>query len=65
VGRRSGVANCGKVTRRQEIGNESGFVYSAKMDGRNIQEIKGFLEELPREGVEVLFANYVAEKQTL
>jgi hypothetical protein len=41
---------------------KSGFVYSAKMDERDIMEIKGFLEELPREGVEVLFANYVAGK---
>jgi len=29
------------------------------MDERDIMEIKGFL---PREGVEVLFANYVAGK---
>jgi hypothetical protein len=85
VGRRSGVANSGKmiqpggrlemidswtkkspsgkiVTVKIEGDKKSGFVYSAKMDGRDIQEIKGFLEELPREAVEVLFARYVAEK---
>jgi hypothetical protein len=50
------------VTFKIEGDRKSGFVYSAKMDRRDIQEIKGFLEELPREGVEVLFANYVAGK---
>ncbi|PYT38893.1 MAG: hypothetical protein DMG47_22460 [Acidobacteria bacterium] len=35
---------------------------SAKMDGRDIKEITGFREQLTREGVEVMFANYVAGK---
>ena|SRR5438477_12094941 len=50
------------VTFKIEGDRKSGFVYSAKMDGRDIQEIKGFLEELPREAVEVLLVRYVAEK---
>ena len=32
------------------------------MDGRDIKEITGFREQLTREGVEVMFANYVAGK---
>jgi hypothetical protein len=47
---------------KMEGDRKSGFVYSAKMEGRDIQEIKGFREQLTREGVEVLFANYVAGK---
>jgi hypothetical protein len=39
---------------------KSGFVYSAKIEGRDIKEITGFLQELTREEVEVMFANYVA-----
>ena len=50
------------MTFKIEGDRKSGFVYSAKMDGRDIKEIKGFLEELPREGVEVMFANYIAGK---
>jgi len=50
------------VTFKIEGDRKSGFMYSAKMDGRDIREIKGFLEELTREGVEVMFANYVAGK---
>ena len=50
------------VTFKIEGDRKSGFVYSAKMDGRDIKEITGFLEELTREGVEVMFANYVAGK---
>jgi hypothetical protein len=50
------------VTFKIEGDRKSGFAYSAKMDGRDVQEIKGFLEELPREAVEVLFVRYVAEK---
>jgi hypothetical protein len=53
-------ANGKTVIFKIEGDRKSGFVYSAKMDERDIMEIKGFLEELPREGVEVLFANYVA-----
>jgi len=40
--------------------SESGFVYSAKMGGRDISEITGSLEELTREQVEAAFADYVA-----
>jgi hypothetical protein len=50
------------VTFKIEGDRKSGFVYSAKMEGRDVQEIKGFLEELPREAMEVLFVRYVAEK---
>jgi hypothetical protein len=50
------------VTFKIEGDRKSGFVYSAKMEGRDVQEIKGFLEELPREAVEVLFVRYVAGK---
>jgi len=50
------------VTFKIEGDRKSGFVYSAKMDGRDIKEIKGFRDELTREGVEVMFANYVAGK---
>jgi predicted ATP-dependent Lon-type protease len=39
---------------------KSGFVYSAKIEGQDSMEITGFLEELTREQVEVMFANYVA-----
>ena len=55
-------ANGRTVTYKIEGDKKSGFVHSAKMDERDIMEIKGLLEELPREGVEVLFANYVAGK---
>jgi hypothetical protein len=54
--------NSKTVTFKIEGDRKSGFVYSAKMEGRDVQEIKGFLEELPREAVEVLFVRYVAEK---
>jgi len=50
------------VTFKIEGDRKSGYVYSAKMDGRDIKEITGFREELTREGVEVMFANYVAGK---
>jgi len=56
--RKSGFVNSFKI----EGDRKSGFVYSAKMDGRDIKEITGFREELTREGVEVMFANYVAGK---
>jgi len=32
------------------------------MDGRDIKEITGFLEDLTREVAEVMFSNYVAGK---
>jgi hypothetical protein len=48
------------VTFKIEGDRKSGFVYSAKIEGRDIKEITGFLEELTREQVEVMFANYVA-----
>jgi hypothetical protein len=41
---------------------KSGFVYSAKMDGRDIKEISGSLKNLTRDDVEIMFANYVAGK---
>jgi hypothetical protein len=50
------------VTFKIEGDRKSGFVYSAKMEGRDIREITGFLEELTRERVEAMFANYVAGK---
>jgi len=39
----------------------SGFVYSAKMDGRDIKEITGSLKEPTREDVETMFANYTGQ----
>ena len=36
------------VTFKIEGDRKAGFVYSAKMDGRDIKEIAGFLEELTR-----------------
>ena len=50
------------VTFKSEGDRESGFVYSAKMDGRESWEIKGSLEVLTREEVETMFAAYVAEE---
>jgi hypothetical protein len=50
------------ITFKIEGDRKAGFVYSAKIEGRGIKEITGFREELTREEVEVLFANYVAEK---
>jgi|SRR5689334_7858573 len=47
------------VTFKIEGDRKSGFVYSAKIEGRDTKEITGFLEELTREQVEVMFANYV------
>jgi len=40
---------------------KSGFVCSAKMDGRDIKEITGYKEVLTRNEVEALFADYVGE----
>ena len=50
------------VTFKIEGDRKSGFVYSAKMDGRDIKEITGSLKELTREDVETMFANYAAGK---
>ena len=50
------------VTFKIEGDRKAGFLYSAKMDGRDIKEITGFRDELTREGVEVMFSNYVAGK---
>ena len=52
----------GHVTFKIEGDRKSGFVYSAKMDGRDIKEITGSLKDLTREDVETMFANYVAGK---
>jgi len=48
------------VTFKIEGDRKSGFVYSAKMDERDIKEITGSLKELTREDVETMFVNYVA-----
>jgi len=50
------------VTFKIEGDRKFGFVYAAKMDRRDIKEITGFRDELTREGVEVMFSNYVAGK---
>ena len=50
------------VTFKIEGDRKSGFVYSAKMDGRDIKEITGSLKVLTREDVETMFVNYVAGK---
>ncbi len=50
------------VNLKIEGDRKSGFVYSAKMDGRDIKEITGSLKELTREDVETMFANYAAGK---
>jgi len=50
------------VTFKIEGDRKSGFVYSAKMDGRDIKEITGSLKELTREDVETMFVNYAAGK---
>ena len=50
------------VTFTIEGDRKSGFVYSAKMDGRDIKEITGSLKELTCEEVETMFANYAAGK---
>ena len=50
------------VTFKIEGDRKSGFVYSAKMDGRDIKEITGSLKELTREDVETMFANYAGGK---
>ncbi len=39
---------------------KSGFVCSAKMDGRDIKEITGCRDVLTRKEVEAMFADYVA-----
>ena len=50
------------VTFKIEGDRKSGFVYSAKMDGRDIKEITGSLKELTREDVETMFVSYAAGK---
>jgi len=50
------------VTFKIEGDRKAGFLYSAKMDGRDIKEISGSLKELTREDVETMFANYAAGK---
>jgi hypothetical protein len=50
------------VTFKIEGSKEAGFVYYAKMDGRDLSVITGSLEDLTREQVEALFDDYVAEK---
>ena len=48
------------VTFKIEGDKKSGFVYSAKMDGRNIMDrFTGSLEVLTRKEVENMFADYV------
>jgi len=41
---------------------DAGFVYSAKMDGRDIVQTSGSLEEPTREQVEACFAECVSDK---
>ncbi len=50
------------VTFKIEGDRKAGFLYSAKMDGRDIKEITGSLKELTREDVETMFVNYAAGK---
>jgi hypothetical protein len=53
----------GKTVRFKIEGDrKTGFVYSAKMDGRDIAELSSSLEQRTREQVEALFAEYVAGK---
>ncbi|HKV63027.1 MAG TPA: hypothetical protein VJO16_14010 [Candidatus Acidoferrum sp.] len=40
---------------------ESGFVCSAKVEGRDIQEITGYKKVLTRKEVEALFVDYARE----
>jgi hypothetical protein len=52
----------GKIVTFKIAGDrKSGFVCSAKMDGRDIKEITGYREVLTRKEVEALFADYVRE----
>jgi hypothetical protein len=52
----------GKIVTFKIAGDrESGFVCSAKMDGRDIKEITGYREVLTRKEVEALFLDYVRE----
>ena len=48
------------VTFKIEGDRKSGFVFSAKMDGRDIMEVTGSLRVLTRKDVEAMFADYVA-----
>jgi hypothetical protein len=52
----------GKIVTFKIAGDrESGFVCSAKMDGRDIKEITGYREVLTRKEAEALFVDYVRE----
>jgi hypothetical protein len=48
------------VTFKIEGSKDTGFVYSAAMEGRAVKEISGTLKELNRAEVEAHFADYVA-----
>ena len=55
-------ANGKTVTFKIEGDRKYGFVYSARVDGRDIKEITGSLKMLTREDVETMFVNYAAGK---
>jgi hypothetical protein len=50
------------VAYRIEGSSEAGFIFSAKMDGRDVVETSGHLKQPTRAEVEGLFADYAAGK---
>ena len=50
------------VAYRIEGSSEAGFVFSAKMEGRDVVEISGHLKQPTRVEVEAHFADYAAGK---